>query len=246
MKYTHVLTAALTGLGALVAATALAAPAHAVVRPLVQGVVVDQGGRAVDDVTVVAERAHGTVAASSLTYASAREDGPQHGYFYLAVGSAGDYTVSMSRPGYRAAEIGTFRVGRRGVVSLGEVVLQKRLVATTTRLSLDDRTPTTQQRATATVKVTTDETRRPAGEVTVFVDGFAARTTDVLVSDRGEVELRLPRLERGSHTVKATFTPDSPYLRGSASQGVDVTVRRADTRVARAWAPGAPLLRLVP
>lgn len=243
MKYTHVLTVALTG---LLASTVLATPAHAVVRPLVQGVVVDQGGRAVDDVTVVAERADGSVAASALTYASAREDGPQHGYFYLAVGGAGDYTVSMSKPGYRAAEVGTFHVGRRGVVSLGEVVLQKKLAATTTRLSLDDRTLTTRQRATATVRVSTDETRRPTGEVVVRVDGDEVRTVGLDGSDRGSLEVVLPRLERGSHTVRAAFAPDSPYLRGSASDGVEVTVRRADSRVARAWVPGSPLLRVLP
>lgn len=243
MKYTHVLTAAIAG---LLASTALAAPAQAAVRPLVQGVVVDQRGHAVDDVTVVAERADGSVAASSLTYASAREDGPQHGYFYLAVGRAGDYTVSMTKRGYQAAEVGTFHVGRRGVVSLGEVLLRKRLVATATRLSLDDRTLTTRQRATATVKVTTDETRRPTGEVVVKVDGDEVRSVDLAGSDRGAVEVRLPRLARGAHSVKATFAPASPYLRGSASEAVAVAVRRADSRVARAWVPGAPLLRVLP
>jgi hypothetical protein len=243
MKHTRVL---LPLLAALLALPALATPAHAGVRPRIQGVVVDQGGRHVDDVTVVAERPDGSVAASALTYASDREDGPQHGYFYLAVGGAGTYTVSLSKPGYQATEVGTFAVGRRGVVSLGELVIRKKLVPTTTRLGLDDRTLTTLQRVTATVRVTTDATRRPTGEVTVWVDGDAARTSDVLGSDRGEVDLRLPRLARGSHTVKATFTPDSPYLRGSASDGVDVTVRRADSRTTRAWLPGAPLLRLAP
>lgn len=243
MKHTRVLTAALAG---LLTSSVLAAPAQAAVRPLVQGVVVDQGGRPVDDVTVVAERGDQSVAASSLTYASAREGGPQHGYFYLAVGSAGAYTVSMSKPGYRAAEVGTFQVGRRGVVSLGEVVLEKKPAATTTRLSLDDRTLTTRQRATATVRVTTDETGRPTGEVVVKVDGDEVRSLDLAGSDRGRLEVRLPRLARGSHTVRATFAPDSPSLRGSASEGVDVTVRRADARLARAWVPGAPTLRLVP
>jgi hypothetical protein len=243
MKNARVLTAALA---ALLALPALAAPAEAAVRPRIQGVVLDQGGRYVDDVTVVAERPDGSVAASALTYASDREDGPQHGYFYLAVGEAGTYTVSLSKPGYRASEVGSFAVGPRGVVSLGELVLQKRLVPTTTRLGLDDRTLTTEQRATATVRVTTDATSRPAGEVAVAVDGDVVRRVDLAGSDRGRLDVRLPRLARGSHTVRATFTPDSPYLRDSTSEGVGVTVRRADSRTARAWVPGAPLLRLAP
>ncbi len=243
MKPTRALTLALAG---LVTSTALAAPAEAAVRPLVQGVVVDQGGRHVDDVTVVAEDRHGDPVASALTYASDRAGGPQHGYFHLAVGRAGDYTVSVSKPGYKPAEVGTFSVGRRGVVSLGEVVILKRLVPSTTRLSLDGRSLTTTQRATATVRVSTDETRRPTGAVVVRVDGEKVREVDLAAGDRGSVDVRLPRLARGTHSVRATWAPGSPYVRASASGPVDLTVRKPQHRAARAWTPGSPLLRVLP
>lgn len=229
--------------------TATAASAQAGVRPRIQGVVVDQGGRHVDDVQVRALNRHGDPVASALTYASAREDGPQHGYFYLAVGGAGRYDVVLSKPGYRSADLGEQVVGRRGVVSLGEVVLEKKLAPSTTRVSLDDRTLTTGQRATANVRVRTDETSRPVGEVSLRVDGDEVRSVDLVGSDRGSLDVRLPRLARGEHKVKAVWTSTSVYVRGSTSEPVTVVVRRASSRggdrvAARAWLPGSPLLRL--
>ncbi len=200
--------------------TGLAAPAHAApVRPRMQGVVVDQGGRHVDDVPVQAVRGNGSVAASALTYASDRTDGPHHGYFYLAVGGADTYDVTLSKPGYRSADLGEYAVTRRGVVSLGEVLLERKRVPSTTRLSLPDRTLTATQRAGAAVKVVTAATNRPVGEVA-----------------------------RGAHTVKAVWHPMSSYVKGSTSAPVDVTVRGARGRTvaaSRGWLPGSPLLRVL-
>ena len=76
-----------------------AAPAPATAHPLIQGVVVDQNGKPVDDVSVEAVKPDGTVQASALTYASNRPGGPQHGYFYLEV-TKGTYTLALSRSEY--------------------------------------------------------------------------------------------------------------------------------------------------
>lgn len=242
MKQIRVLSIVLAALMAL----SLAPPAHAAVRPRIQGVVVDQGGRPVDDVTVVAERPDGTAAASMLSYASARADGPQHGYFFLAVGSAGLYTVTLSKPGYRRREVGSFDVISSGVVSLGPVVLRKRLVPTATTLRLDDRTLTTRQRTGVRLRVLTNATTRPTGRVAIRVGRRTVRTVDLVRRDRGRAHVRVPGFTRGTHAVRATFTPDSPYLRASTSGRVVVKVRAARQRTARAWDPAAPLSRLLP
>lgn len=238
------LAAALTLVG-------LAAPAQAApIRPLIQGVVVDQGGRYVDDVRVLAVRPDGTVAASALSYASDRPDGPQHGYFFLAVGEPGDYTVTLAKTGYRSADLGESVVGgRRGVVSLGEVELERRPAASTTGLRLADATLTTQQRGTAAVTVTTAGQSRPTGEVAVSVDGRRVDTVDLRSRDRGRVEVDLPRLGAGRHTVKASWVPDSPYVAASSSPRATLTVRKPGRQRAawqRVWSPGSPLLRLLP
>lgn len=235
-------------LAAVVALIGLAAPAHAAqIRPLIQGVVVDQGGRYVDDVQVLAVRPDGSVAASALSYASDRPDGPQHGYFFLAVGARGTYTVTLAKDGYVAADLGSHDVARRGVISLGEVTLRKRLVSSSTSVSLDDSSVRPGQRAEVTVGVETDATSRPSGPVTLYVDGRKQDTRTLRGSHRGALDFTLPRLDSGEHRVKATWA-GSDFVKTSTSRVVTLQVRRAAHRAVprRAWVPGERLLRLTP
>ena len=236
---------------ALVSATALvglAVPAQAAqVRPVIQGVVVDQGGRNVDDVQVLAVRPDGTNAASALSYASDREDGPQHGYFYLAVGAAGSFEVVLSKPGYRTESLGEYDVTRRGVVSLGEVELRKKPVPSTTTCTVADRTLGRGERGSVAVRVTTAATSRPTGTVKLYVDRKRVDDTSLRRSRRGAVHFALPKLAPGSHRVKASWG-GTAYVKGSECGATTVTVRRAIDRpvVQRAWVLGSPLLRLLP
>lgn len=235
-------------LAATVTLTGLVAPAHAAqIRPLIQGVVVDQGGRYVDDVQVMAVRPDGSVAASALTYASDRPDGPQHGYFYLAVGGPGSYTVTVTKSGYVAGDLGSQAVTRRGVVSLGEVELAKKLVPSSTAVSLDDSSLRVGQRGRATVTVDTDATRRPTGQVTLYVDGRRLDRKTLRTSHRGALDFALPKLPPGDHLVKATWS-GSDYVKESRSRAVTLRVRKATNRLvwSRAWRPGQDLLRLMP
>ena len=87
-------------------------PAYHPNSALIQGVVWDQSGRAIDDVLVEAVDADGDVAASAFTYASAWDSGPQHGYFFLEVGP-GDYTIRLSKAGYREGSVEDVVVTRR-------------------------------------------------------------------------------------------------------------------------------------
>lgn len=242
------LRALLIILAAVIALTGLTVPVQAApIRPLIQGVVVDQGGRYVDDVQVLAVRPDGTVAASALTYASARPDGPQHGYFFLAVGRRGNYTVTVAKQGYRDADLGSHHVTRRGVVSLGEVTLEKVREPSTTRLSLADSSVRPDQRAEVSVEVDTAATASPTGPVTLYIDGRKHATMTLRGSHRGALDVTLPKLGRGDHVVKATWG-GSLYVEGSSSRSVTLRVRRAIDRpiTARAWLPGQDLLRLMP
>lgn len=88
---------------------------------LIQGVVGDKSRafRPIDDVTVQAVAADGTVAATGLTYASQRPKGAQHGYFYLRV-PAGDYRLDLSKNGYTTQTI-PVTADPRKATSLGVV-----------------------------------------------------------------------------------------------------------------------------
>lgn len=249
MKFLRIMPLALAASLVLVGLTA---PAHAAqVRPLIQGVVVDQGGRYVDDVQVLAVRPDGTNAASALSYASAREDGPQHGYFFLAVGSRGSYEVVLSKPGYQTVSLGEYDVTRRGVVSLGEVEVPKKLVDSKTSCKLGDKVIGKSDRGSFSVTVTTTDTSRPTGEVKVYVDGKKVDDKSLRSHHRGAIDFTLPRLSVGNHQVKAGWG-GTPYVKASGCAASTVTVKKAiDRRVSarishKVWVAGSALLRLFP
>ncbi len=236
MSYRRTLAAAAALVaGALIAPQALPAsatphPGTATTAPraggsLIQGVVTDQSGRYVDDVTVQATKADGTPAASAKTYASDREDGPQHGYFFLEVGR-GNYTLTLSRSGYKTATYGPFEITRRRQkLSLGEIEIVKLLPETKTVAALARRSITTKQNGVAEVTVTAKDAR-PTGTVEIREGRDVVGKGKLRSSDRGHLVVGLDRLSKGTHELKAYYLGSSS-LKASASSSFTLTVTRA-------------------
>lgn len=197
---------------------------RAAVHPLIQGVVVDQFGRPVDDVEVRAIKDDGSVQASAFTYASSREDGPQHGYFFLEV-TKGSFTVELAKEGYRAAEYDAGTIERRRQrISMGEIEIEKILVRTSTRASLEDDEVTTRQHGVVEVVVRCSD-GRPVGDVEVREGDQVVGEDTLRASDRGRVDIELGRLRRGDHDLVAHFVGGTTY-EGSRSRTFTLTVVR--------------------
>lgn len=211
-----------------------AAARVAVAPPLIQGLAVDQNGRYVDDVSVQATDDQGRPAASAITYASGRDDGPQHGYFYLEVGSRGSYTLTLSRNGYATTTYGPVDVTRKKQrIGLGEILVKKVLPATSTAAALDDSSITTGQRGRVDVTVSSRATKKPAGELEIR-DGRKVVGSGVLKpGDRGSATITLKKLAAGGHDLKAYFF-GSASLKDSASKGFGLTVKKPRHRP-NAW-----------
>lgn len=192
--------------------------------PLIQGVVVDQFGSAVDNVNVEATRPTGEVAASSLTYASQWPNGPQHGYFFLAVGHKGDFTLTFERPGFAPLEMDDVLVKRRlQRVSLGELTMT-RLVPTSTTATLTDNSIPVGDRGEVSFKTVSKQVTPVPGEAKVTVDGDKV---DTVTLKKGSGRLTLPRLGAGTHDVQVLFLgdPDTGVL-PSKSKPVELTVTK--------------------
>jgi hypothetical protein len=210
------------------AATSDAAPvaaAAAEVHPLIQGVVVDQAGHPVDDVEVQATKADGTEQASALTYASDREDGPQHGYFFLEV-TKGTYTVTLSKKGYKTVEYDAGTISKRNQkISLGELVIKKAAAATDTTAALQKATVTTKQRGQVTVTVSS-KGAKPVGDVEVREGKRVVGDDTLRKSDGGTVTIDLDKLPKGQHELKAYFLGSAGF-KASASKAFTLTVVKA-------------------
>lgn len=191
----------------------------------VRGVVVDQAGRDVDDVLVQAVSDSGTVAASSLTYASEQPDGPQHGYFSLQV-RRGTYDVTLSKDGYVSQTLEGVSVARRSTVNLGEVALEKQPVSTGTRSRLKDAAITAGERAKLVVTVTTQGAEKAVGRVQVRAGGKIVGSGSLRGEVGGQLTLTLDRLAQGRYPVKAYFL-GSQVLKSSGSEKATLTVKRA-------------------
>jgi len=206
----------------VVSGTAPRAAAH---PPLVQGVVVDQFGKFVDDVEVDAVGSPGGKA-SALTYASKRDDGPQHGYFYLEVGKKGSYTLTLSKDGYESLTIGPVKVPRlRSKVALGEITLTKKPAVTRTSAGLEAGSITPDAHGRVDVSVSTKATTRPVGAVQVREGHAVVGTAALRPADKGSATVVLDRLAAGSHDLKAYFL-GSKTLKASASKSMTLTVKK--------------------
>lgn len=223
-----------TALAALLVAPqvlpASAAPQHAegvtVARAgqaLIQGVVVDQFGEPVDDVKVQATKADGTPAASALTYASKRADGPQHGYFFLEV-TRGTYTLKLTREGYKSAVIDDVVVLKRKRTSLGETEIQKVLASSQTEAALAHKKITTKQNGVVTVTVTA-KGAKPTGDVEIREGRDVVGGGQLKAGNGGRITIGLDRLPKGSHDLKAVYL-GSRSVKGSSSQTITLTVTK--------------------
>ncbi|GAA1134913.1 Ig-like domain repeat protein [Nocardioides aquiterrae] len=198
------------------------APLRAEVHPLIRGVVVDQDGDPVDDVEVQATKADGTEQASALTYASDREDGPQHGYFFLEV-TKGTYTVTLSKKGYKTVEYDAGTISKRGQkVSMGELVIKKVAADTDTKAALKKATVTTKQHGEVTVTVSS-KGAKPLGDIEIREGKHAVGDGTLRKSDGGTVTIELDKLPKGEHELKAYFLGSAGF-KASSSKAFTLTV----------------------
>ncbi len=205
--------------------------------PLIQGLVVDQTGHFLNNVDVAAVRASGVVAASSLTYASTRADGPQNGYFYLEVGKKGTYTLTLSRTGYVTRTLPAVEIVRlRQKLALGEITLTRKLADSKVAAKLPDTQITTNDKGKVDVTVSSAATRKPTGAVEIREGKAVLGSGRLAAGDKGHLKVTLKKLARGSHDLKAYFLGSSS-LKKSYSQAVTLTVKKP--RQHRAARPNA-------
>jgi Bacterial Ig-like domain (group 3) len=202
-----------------------AASVSAEVHPLIQGVVVDQDGNPVDDIEVQATKGDGTEQASALTYASDREDGPQHGYFFLEV-SKGSFTLTLSKDGYKTVEYDVGTITKRGQkISLGELVIKKLAAATATTASLTKATVNTKQHGEVTVTVSSNGAK-PVGDIEIREGRHVVGDATLRKSDGRSASIELDKLPKGEHELKAYFLGTSSF-KASTSRSFTLTVVRA-------------------
>ncbi|GAW48784.1 uncharacterized protein (Precursor) [Nocardioides sp. PD653] len=211
-------------------ASAAPASGHATSAPragsaLIQGVVVDQFGTYLDDVQVQATKADGTPSASALTYASDREDGPQHGYFFLEV-TRGTYTLTVTRDGYTTLVLDDIEVAKaRQKVSLGEIEIQKKLADTRTKGALEDSSITTKQNGVVDVEVSSKATSKPTGTVEVREGREVLGEGTLRTKNRGELTIGIDKLDKGIHHLKVYYLGSST-LKASSSDNLTLKVVR--------------------
>lgn len=205
-------------------APAPSAPVFVAPENLIQGVVVDQRGRAVDDVTVEAVKADGTNDAADKTYEASWEGGPGHGYFALSV-HRGGYTLVLSKPGYRTVGYDAGLVTkRRKTISMGEIEIQKVAAPTRTEATLAKATITTKNAGSVAVTVTdpADKKAKVAGDVEVR-EGKKVVGTATIGRKGGAVTVTLAKLPKGAHTLTAYYLGSADH-RSSGSKGLTLTV----------------------
>lgn len=193
-------------------------------QALIQGVVVDQFGTPVDDVEVKATKADGTAAASALTYASDRKNGPQHGYFYLEVGR-GTYTVTFTRRGYKPLVLGDLTIAKaRHKLSLGETEMERKLVESRTTATLAQKKLTTKQNGVVKVAVSPKDAK-PTGTIEIREGRAVVGGGRLKASHKGEITIGLDRLAKGTHHLKAVYL-GSTAVTGSSSATITLTVTK--------------------
>lgn len=202
------------------ASTALVAAAP---DNLVQGVVVDQHGTPVDDVLVEAIAADGTTEASSFTYASRWENGPQHGYFFVPV-KRGEYTLVLSKAGYKTVEYDAGRITKRvKKISMGEIEIQKVAAPTTTAAELVKPTITTRDLGAVTVTVESKAEGKLVGDVEVREGRRVVGEATIVKKAKGTVVVTLDKLPKGSHQLTAYFLGSADF-KPSSSKPVTLQV----------------------
>ena len=85
------------------------------------------------------------------------------------------------------------------------------------KLSLSKHVAFSWNTVNATIRVATGEDAAASGTVKITVDGKKVDTITLDESDNGKVTVKLPKLDRGLHQVRAQFTPSSDTVTGSTS-----------------------------
>ncbi|MBZ5739222.1 Ig-like domain repeat protein [Nocardioides mangrovi] len=201
-----------------------AAPHAAASSPLIKGVVVDQSGKAIDDVKVQALDKKGKPVASALTYASQWASGPQHGFFFVEVGAKGTYSLTLSKSGYDTRTISGLEVTKRRL-ALGELTLKKTLPSTKTTAELSDKSITTKEKGEIEVKVSTSATKRPTGDIEILEGRRVVGEATLKAGAKGEVSVVLDKLGVGSHHLVASYLGSSS-LKASKSGSVTLVVKK--------------------
>lgn len=187
---------------------------------VIQGVVVDQSGRAVDGITVEAVKADGSTDATELTYAGTWSGGPGHGYFGLDV-TRGSYTLVLSAKGFKTVEYDAGLITkRRTTISMGEIEIQKISAPTTTSATLGKASVTTKENGTVTVTVadSTDKKAKVTGDVEVRAGGKVVGEATITKKADGTVTVTLDKLPRGAHKLTAYFLGTADHKPSSSKQ----------------------------
>lgn len=193
------------------------------------GVVADQAGHPLNDVSVEAWSTDPDATepvASSLTYESIRNDG-QNGFFNLEVPIHADYLIVISRPtedvddAFRTFQYNDgkpIKVGLRKERKLGtSEIARTALQPSTTKAKLAPAAVKVGKAAKITVTVTCKNVDPVLGKVTVAVGGKNVAGT-LKRSSRGRVTLTLPKLKKpGKYIVEASYLGDS-YVKKSTKK----------------------------
>ncbi len=209
----------------LVSTGLVASPATAAREKLVQGVVVDQGGRPVLGVEVAAVDEGGETVASDLSYENTNAEGdPQRGYFALHVGATGIFTVKLSKSGYISQTVSGVQVTRKHpVASLGEITLTKKPIATETSGRLVDAEISTGDRGKVKVTVSPGK-EKPVGDVVVKNGRATVGSGELKAGDKGELTVTLKKLDKGSYDLKVVYA-GSKFFKESTSGKLTLVVK---------------------
>lgn len=201
---------------------------------VIEGVAVDSDGKGIDNVAVQAlDASTGAPVATALTYASARRDGPQHGYFYLFV-DPGVYDVVLVKRGYDATFLSDVTAKADRHTALGHLTLGLRDWPTSTVADVVDPVVTPDEPVLVEVDVDSAKARVTGGRVVVTEGKRVLATQRLTRADKGTVTVKVGRLPRGTHKLKVAYQAVDG-LKSSTSKVVTVTVAKRAKGRPVAW-----------
>lgn len=216
-------------------AAALAAPLPPVGKAWLVGIVTDQAGHPLQDVSVQAWSTDPEATepvASDLTYENVLLDN-QQGFFRLEVPIHAEYLIVMSSDtgdpfrtfqynGGEPVKVGLRRERKLGTSEIARTALQKS--ATTAKLSSASVKVNKQAKITITVKC--KNVAPVLGKVTAAVGGKKVAGT-LKQSSNGKITLTLPKLKKpGKYTVEAWYLGDRYVKKSTAGKKLTLTVKK--------------------
>lgn len=149
--------------------------------------------------------------------------------FALKAGHRGTRTLSVKRPKATGTLKVSFTPSGSSARTLRAAKGSTKVAKVKAKISAKPKRSTIKRsaRAKVTVKVSTPLTKKPTGTLRLTV-GKVSRTVTLGAKDKGKVTVTLPRLGKGKHSVRASFTPGSSwkkYLKKSSSTKSSLRVR---------------------